>query len=422
MKMIVKSVLLTGLLLLAEGRAQAQSSSPPPPLPPSSPAQAQEPLSNAYLLVPVPDVWFNQIDGFRLGIRIKGQEPMSFNDGPHQLDMGVWIGSKWPDLPISYYITLTEPLTSWSSFGNEASLTALSSVREGYAVHGLIGRKRWQQGFNEAHFIQLETKVIADNRFDLAYPLHPQAWQTGWQYAAATSIDSHREWQSLGRFTHSLSFLWGISKDQPRTVYSHVELSQVGYHEWSPRFGIAHRILMGIGSSSLPLQHRYQPASGKAVGELQSGFTRSTGFIPSTLLEQGRFHLAGGPNLRGYARHDDLNKEVFSLSNRIVAANLEVKFPNPVSRLIQQIPILGSVLNSRMYLFSDLGKALEANTQVIADAGLGFAVGMTIPDMTGQTNALTFRMDVPMWVSHPSTGESAWKLRPLFGLNSVITW
>lgn len=385
--------------------------------------QTQASEGAEYLLVPVPDVWYNQVDGFRLGIRIKGQQPLSFNDGPHRLSMGVWVATKWPDLPVSYHIAFTEPISSWSSFASEASVTALSSVREGYAIHGLIGRKRWQQGFNESQFTLLETKLTADNRFDLDYPLYPKAWQRGWQYTAASTLESHRTWQGVGRFTHHVSFLVGFSEDHPDKAYTQLELSQEGYHGWSSTFGLAHRLFLGLGTESLPLQHRYHPASGKAMKEVESGFTRSAGLLPSSAIEHGYVHLAGGPNLRAYTQRNDADSSgFFSLRHRMLAANLELKFPNPLSKLIQQIPLMGSVLQSRMYLFSDVGKPLEANTKMMSNAGLGFALGLTIPDMTGQTNAITFRIDVPAWISHPAAAESKWKFRPVFGLNSVIAW
>lgn len=410
--MILKSKLLVGVLifLCAHPVVQAQE-------------QAQEQATTTYLVVPVPDVWFNQVDGFRLGMRIKGQEPMSFNEGSHQLSMGVWVATKWPELPISYHITLTEPLPAWSSFGNEASVTALSTVREGYAAHGLLTQKRWQQGFNERQFTQWQTTFLASNRFDLEYPLYPQAWQEGWQYTAASTIQSHREWEGWGQFSHKLFMMLGISQPQPNKTFTQVEFTQEGYHRWTPQLGLAHRVFVGLGSASLPLQQRYHPGSGKAISELESGFTRSAGLIPPSMLRKGRFHLASGPHLRGYARRTaadslDTNTEF----NRILATNLELKFPNPLSRLIQKLPMIGSVLNSRMYLFTDIGKPLQKNTELLSDAGVGFALGLTLPDMTGQTNALTFRMELPAWVSHPSGMEPNWKLRPVFGLNSVFTW
>jgi hypothetical protein len=215
----------------------------------------------------------------------------------------------------------------------------------------------------------------------------------------------------------------GISEPQPRKTYTQVEFTQEGYHRWTPQLGLSHRLFVGLGSTSLPLQQRYHPGSGKAISELESGFTRSAGLIPTSILRNGRFQLAGGPHMRGYARRTDADSTDSYLGfTRIIATNLELKFPNPVSLLIQKLPMIGSVLNSRMYLFTDIGKPLQANTKLLSDAGVGFALGLTIPDMTGQTNALTFRMEVPVWVSDPPGMEPKWKVRPVFGLNSVFTW
>jgi hypothetical protein len=238
----------------------------------------------------------------------------------------------------------------------------------------------------------------------------------------------------MGQFSHQLSLMVGISEPQPRKTYTQVEFTQEGYHRWTPQLGLSHRLFVGLGSTSLPLQQRYHPGSGKAISELESGFTRSAGLIPTSMLRNGRFHLASGPHLRGYARRtadsldththslDSNSLDTYSAFNRILATNLELKFPNPLSMLIQKLPMIGSVLNSRMYLFTDIGKPLHAKSELLSDAGLGVALGLSLPDMTGQTNALTFRIEVPAWVSHPSGMEPNWKVRPVFGLNSIFTW
>ena len=63
--------------------------------------------AQTYQFSPYPDLWYNDIDGIRIGARLLGEVEGTFNDGPHRLDAGLWVGSKIPSNPVSYYFSIT---------------------------------------------------------------------------------------------------------------------------------------------------------------------------------------------------------------------------------------------------------------------------------------------------------------------------
>src|SRR5690554_3903930 len=103
--------------------------------------------SGRYNIDLAPDLWYNKVDGIRLGMNIIGEQEGTFLDGAHRLNAGIWLGTNFPDLPVSYYLSFTEPIPWISDFGSEGNVQLVSSVRTGFSRHGLYFNKRWQTGF-----------------------------------------------------------------------------------------------------------------------------------------------------------------------------------------------------------------------------------------------------------------------------------
>src|SRR5699024_4993792 len=76
------------------------------------PVNAQQNYEVSY----APDIWYNSVDGIRVGVRMRGKVPGSFKQGPHRLDAGLWLSTFIPASPVSYYFSLTEPITAISDF------------------------------------------------------------------------------------------------------------------------------------------------------------------------------------------------------------------------------------------------------------------------------------------------------------------
>jgi hypothetical protein len=408
-RLIAFLILFTGILLFVQpdtGKAQ----------------------TSGYELIPAPDLWYNDVDGIRIGLRMKGQIPGSFEDGPHRLDAGIWLSTWFPDLPVSYYLSYTNPIDQWSDFGSEASYQLISSVRTGYHIHGIALNKRWQQGFDERVYRELRLFNSYERRFDDEYAAFPNLWSDIHKIKTTLSAelrDEHRlGWYKL-EANATAQYV-----DTPFTVFTASALQDIDLHRY---WGVKLRFFTGIASSDAAPEYLFTRSTSQAIHTLGNGVTRAKGTIPQPWMRSGNFQIAGGANLRGYTSQDIATfysdePNVFVLPlvlNSVAAVNAEFDYFNPVALAFNAIPYLSEFLTFRSYLFFDAGRSLRLNQNdpetFFADAGTGFSLSLNIPDYLGKSRGFVLRYELPFWLSDPA-GEDSFKVRHLFSFGGVITF
>lgn len=385
-----------------------------------------EAQSAGYELLPAPDAWYNDVDGIRLGLRIKGQVPGTFNDGPHRLDAGVWLGTWFPDLPVSYYLSFTEPIPKWSDFGSEASIQLRSSVRTGYHNHGLAFNKRWQQGFDERRYRELRFYQSYQKRFDDEYTPFPFLWSDEYKFLSTLTLRLQDD-NPLGWFqvetTGSVQYL-----NDTYSVFSLTALQNIPINE---NWGFRIRSFTGLASDQADPEYLFPLSSKPAIHWMENGITRAKGTIPQPWMDSGYLQVSGGANLRGYTKREisgfanledaDIN---VPLAKSLTAINAEFDYWNPIGILFQKIPYVSDFLTFNSYLFFDAGTELGTESmnsdKWLADAGTGFSLSLNIPDNLGKPRGFLIRFDMPFWLSDPGT-EEAFQFRHLFGIGGVIS-
>ena len=398
----------------------------------ATPASAQ--TSKSYEFIPAPDLWYNDVDGIRVGVRLKGQVPGTFDDGPHRLDAGFWLGTWFPDLPVSYYISFTEPIPAWSDFGSEASIQAVSSIRTGYARQGIGFNKRWQQGFDERRYREISFFNTYEKRFDKEYAAFPILWSDQDKFLTSVAANFQNE-NSLGYYTLSLNG----SLQYLNENYTFGSLTAVQQIPFNENWGLKIRGFAGTSSENTDPEYLFSRSTGQAINKLDGGVTRAKGTIPQPWMESGNFHLAGGANLRGYTHQDiesfknttctDCSTEELinsqpNLYRSIAAFNAEFDYPNPIKSLFNRIPYVADFITLRSYLFFDAGSTLGSNNSSaswIADGGTGFALSLNIPDYLGKPRGFVIRYDIPFWLSDPESGDP-FQFRSLIGFGAVLSF
>ena len=405
-----------------------------------------------YEVIPKPDIWYNDVDGIRLGVILDGQVPGSFGDGPHRLGAGVWLGLWFPDLPVSYYVSFTEPISAWSEFSSEAAIELVSSIRTGYHNHGIGFSKRWQQGFDERKYIEFSNYNSYQRRFDREYSAFPGMWSDHDKVLTSFSLELQNE-NPLGWYHLSAETLFQLNDER----YSVVNLSARQHIPFNEIWGLRVRAFAGFASSDTDPEYLYSRSMMPAIETLGSGFTRAKGTLPQAWLESGNMHIGGGANLRGYTRADVRNhlsqKNVASsddegvygphLFNSFAAVNVEFDFWNPLSSLLTDISGISDILKFRTYLFMDAGRGLSDSeydyergvnsrepsasqlpppTELMADAGAGISLSFNIPDHYGKPRGFVLRYEIPFWLSEPGEGNDAFDFRSLFGFGAVISF
>jgi hypothetical protein len=391
------------------------------------PVQLTAQSSSNYELIPAPDLWYNDVDGIRIGVRLKGQVPGTFEDGPHRLDAGVWLSTWFPDLPVSYYASYTNPLQKWSDFGSEASYQLITSVRAGYHRHGVALNKRWQEGFDERRYRELSLFNSYEKRFDDEYAAFPALWSDQDKLKSTLSAELKND-NSLGWYKLDASL--GVQLlNEFYTQFTGSFSQNVQFHEY---WGLNVRLFTGMASVNSAPEYLFSRSSAPAMNTVYNGVTRAKGTIPQPWMESGKFQIAGGANLRGYTAQDvdtfsssDPNAFVVPfLLNSIASVNAEFDYFNPIALGFNRIPYVSEFLSFRSYLFFDAGRSLELienePDKLFADAGAGFSLSLNIPDYLGKPRGFVFKYELPFWLSEPGMQDN-FKIRHLFSFGAVIT-
>lgn len=394
--------------------------------------------TSGYELIPSPDLWYNAVDGIRIGLNLKGQVPGTFEDGPHRLDTGVWLGLWFPDNPLSYYIRYTEPISSWSEFGSEANIELISSIRTGYHSHGIAFNKRWQQGFDEQRYREIRIYNSFEKRFNSEYTPFENIWSE--ESKLLTSFSA--EIKDNNRFGW-YQIRTGASFQYLNDTYSMFSLSGSQNIRFNDYWGLQARIYTGLATANTDPEYLHSRSMRPAMGWMSNSVTRAKGTIPQSWMESGNIQIAGGANVRGYTARDIESyqrtcEDAFNvgsmcieqkispmLINTIASLNLELDYWNPIIKIFNEIPYASEFMRFRSYLFYDAGRSLEMNDQEpsgsFSNAGTGFSLSLNIPDYRGKERGFVIRYEIPFWLSDPA-GEKSFQVRHLFGFGAIISF
>lgn len=374
-----------------------------------------------------PDTWYNDVDGIRIGIRMRGQMKGTFDDGPHRLDTGLWLGTWFPKVPVSYYVKYTNPIEAISDFNSEGSYSLVSSIRTGFHRHGARFDKRWQPGFNEDEYTEFFVFAGGHRHADLEYVPFPVLWQDDWTAFVWSGVQGQKM-HSLGFFYYRAQLRSGYVLDEDAFAVLQGEVRQ--NVEINRHINIRLRLSGGWHSENTSPEYRPMASQSPAIDWMDSGFFRAKGTVPMPWMNSGVFQVTGaGANIRGYAKRDIKaaqtvnNSNAFQISYKNYAAfNAEVDYPNAIDYLFSQIPILGDFLRMRSYVFTDIltGEFSFGGSETIANAGTGLALSLNIPDQIGKPRGFVIRYDIPFWLSDPEPGQNEFRYRSVLSFGAVI--
>ncbi|MGN8226561.1 hypothetical protein [Gracilimonas sp. BCB1] len=386
-----------------------------------------------YKLEFAPDLWYNSVDGIRVGARVLGDVEGTFQDGPHRLDAGMWLGTNFPDQPVSYFVSFTEPIPSLSEFGEEFNIQLISSIRTGYNRHGFAINKRFQKGFDELRYQEIRVSLFQEKATDNDYRLN--AFQVkDWKTLAGVAFRTSG-FTALGAFKTHLSFQQNVNKASGNFSIGSAEVKHLT--ELGKGFGLNLRAFGVLVSSDAPLEYNYSMANRAPIAWLNNGVTRARGTIPDVFFENGLVQVAGGFNLRGYnttsfttqSGNTDYTISYTGTLDKGFSVNTELIFPNFLNSLLNR-SMVGDFVHLKSYLFQDVGRVSGIRIEddlsldfeeTVANAGIGIQFSINIPDWLGKDRGFALRYEVPFWLSDPESGEESFKFRNLIGIGAVIS-
>ncbi|MBO6793413.1 MAG: hypothetical protein JJ895_05850 [Balneolaceae bacterium] len=406
-----------------------------------------------YELSIYPDAWFNSVDGVRLGARFLGEMQGTFKDGPHRIDAGIWLGTKFPDLPVSYYLDYTNPIPAISSYMNEGSVQLISSIRTGYSFHRIQLNKRWQRGFQELDYIEASVFASKQGHFEVDYQPYRYLWKQGWKTMIGTNILISEKFEN-SQFFADITLQRNVEPNTIAFTNASLELNYV--IKFSDDVKLRLRNFTGYTSELANTEFKYLATNGSPQSWMWYGFSRADGTISEPWLNAGFIHFEGGANLRGYQSYmSDLLEQVekteggffeFPLHYQIIAFNAEIEFPNPLHNKLTRIKYLGDLIEFRSYTFFDVSRGKGSSViydpnrelfpamdpskvesvfeseQWLADAGVGFQFSINIPDYLGKDRGVFVRYDIPFWLSSTMNNESNFKFRNVIGFGAIFNF
>ncbi len=390
----------------------------------SNPALSQS-TGYTYQIEARPDIWYNTVDGIRVGGVVDGRELASIEKSSHQLDLGVWLGTHLPEMPISYYLSLKEPIPAIATLGQEAFVEGISSVRTGYQQHGLGFYKRWKPQRERNRTTSFTFNLFAARRFEVAYLQYPQTWQEEWITASTTGLTlrdlgARKSWQLSTRamLNFPLQTDW----------FARFKSTFIHTYRIGNLFRLNKRVFLGIATSRTAPEYQWIPSMASPIHWNERGLFRARGTMPSKWMRSGQVQPVGGPHLRGYTdRHiQQLNAGIAPLIQSIGAVNLEFEFPNPVNRALKNVPTIHKFTRVSSYLFWDGGTSLGLTEseldRFLSNAGVGMRWSFNIPDYLHQSRGFFIRYEIPLWLSVPLNEEDAWQIRHLVGFGTVFNF
>lgn len=371
-----------------------------------------------------PDLWYNAVDGIKIGLHLNGD----YFDLKNKFWFTAWFNTRilqygipyyefyYDDdlliLPVSFhfnYATNTHRLLKNSSFDAGARvLDGLMAADGSFSVQ-LKGNNQLTVG----------QKFMYRPSTMSEYLLYPDWWDDG-EINSVASLEFQHTYPYF-KGTGNLRLILrsaSIFMDNP---FADFTLESVNRNKLG-KFNFNSRLLARIGSDAPPAESALYLAGASPEELMENKFVRSKAFVPQDWLEGqndiGHFQHGGGLNLRGYAGYNysevkDGENQSFVSGNSGAAVNLELEFDNLVSLKPKWTK---NWLKFDTYLFADAGligyeiyqndKPPYSFSKPLADAGAGVALSITRWGPLDKVKPLIIRADFPFFVSEPPASNA----------------
>ena len=390
-----------------------------------------------------PDIWYNSVDRLQVGVMGGMREPGRIQEGPHHVDFGVLLGTRYPDITLhyrlNYQFNILELAESEVLSGNIRTYR-----RDGFQQHG--AGISWSRPADDARKVwTVNARFYAHELYDDHYQLYDHLWSEGWTDMIRLSARL-TDWRDFHR-NSSISVDARIS---PGTLDTDgfARIEGTGQHRFgfTQSIGLNARAYAGWVSADAPSPYHLSFAGASVIDLQDSRFTRARGTLPPSWSEGGFLHNSGGANLRGFMQREAEHRSALIQGNiaesqelplapvteSIVALNSELDFPNPLNKWLRSFPVVGEFIKFSSYLFNDTGVIFTSEENPLSDAfdstfwlmnaGAGFELSLNIPDYLGRKRGFQLRFDLPFWIYDSNINESQFELRPILGLGSIYNF
>ena len=407
-----------------------------------------------YRLYLRPDLWWNEVDGVKLGMHFEG----NYFNTMHKLDGAVWWNTHflqgddylsfesegWYEkyLPFNFTLNYITPVSAkHPDHEEEFHVRLLDGL-----IYGRLGHN-WKPNDKISAQFYYQT-MWRPHRNDLDYLLYPDEWSSN-KRRPNNSLNlvlgrTFRTKRSFGSATLTMRapLLTGNEPD----AFNYGYIQYTGLHTtYLHRLEIRSRLIARVGmGTNIPYESALWLAGANPEELMENKYTRSVGFVPSewtgvSRYETNHFHMGGGLNLRGYSGYfvaDERNGEVLiGYKGRSGAAvNVEVDVDNYIPL---KPKLTRNWLHVDVYGFADAGlielsritnvnkyynsEPTEEKSDIRVDAGLGLAFTIKKWGVFDKAKPLTVRFDMPFFVNRPPYADPQYvNFRYVIGINRAF--
>jgi hypothetical protein len=397
-----------------------------------------------------PDLWWNPIDGTKVGAHIEGDILFSIL----KVDATVWWNSHLGQYdqykpaggegmydrydPVNYTFNFATPLKRSRP---ELQMMINSRYLDGLWLHK--GGLNWR--VNDLTTLDVFAQTMwRPSGYDFDYLLNYHDWSS---FTASPNSSLNVSWahrynylNGNGRYTFSFRApLLTNAFD-----YSYAQLESVN-NNYIGRLEVRTRVFgrLGLGTH-LPYESALYMAGANPEELMENKYTRSIGFVPAEWQDISRydvnhFQMGGGLNLRGYAGYfapDERNGNVLEAykGRSGASANVELGFENYMP---WHPKFFNKWLHANVYAFGDAGVMELSNftlpdyytttpnstywSSVHIDAGAGVAFTIKSWGVFEKAKPLTIRFDMPVFLNRPPYSNNQYAtFRYVVGVNRAF--
>jgi hypothetical protein len=365
---------------------------------------------DAYSLFGWPGMWYNDVDGFKVGVRLLGsylnryyvtRNYFWYGIKSHQFGFNLGYSMPWERIDKNLWRHLYLLKIEGRTEINLNISYNLSKQFAGYQSHGFRFGFSHQQVNDNQYTYRL---IKSGNR-----KIKVQEWSKGTINKLYFSYSTNCiNWLPQS----NLNFDGQISNEAWESDFNYIRLSlNYRFTLGSARrnWKVSFRNYVGYSyqkNDQIPIQDMFWIAEGNPNQRFKYFYLRSIGSLPTWL----NYHFPGDGNLRGY-----FNKLIRGSSpltaNKLISTNID--FIHRKAHYLLPKKLRGFVQGIDFTLFFDAGRVWidDINKDYLFDAGFGLIFYKKI---LGKHRNL--RIDFPIYVNHPeldrfSPSESSWKFR-----------
>ena len=380
-----------------------------------------------YLLQWRPDVWGNAMDGLKVGVRFSG----SYINRKDVWDATIWGNTGLlhksgynMQFPVNYRVNYGSALgknLNWSF--SSKYLDALFANKVG--ISKTYNDYTFYANYNSLYRTQIfyyKKGIQSDDHL-----LYSDLWQEQmWNNFINIGFQKPHNygWGSANQTLNLRSSSFGSGYQYSAISFTRIDNMTKG------KFDLRVRSFIQLGSNTPAPESQLMLAGANNESLMDSKFTRSVGFVPTSWLGYGsditHFQQGGGLNVRGFAGYkapvgDTTNQYQLYKGNSGMALNAELD----LDRLIKFAPkATRNWLHIDLYAFADAGfiadkpltnKWYFANA-LRTDAGLGTALTIKRWWYLGNVQPFTIRVDFPFLINPAPAGTNYASMRYVVGI------